>query len=72
MVTHFIQLQNLLSLIDSSRSVFLNRGSTEPLVFDGAVSGVWWKSFNTLTLSRAYPGGRWPLDFERNIGRRKT
>ena len=50
------------------RRVFLNRGSTEPLVFDGAFFGVRWKSFNTLTLS----GGRWPLGFGRKIGRRKT
>ena len=47
-----------------TRAVFLNRGSTEPLVFDGAVSGVRWKSFKILTLSGEYPGGCWPLDFE--------
>ena len=45
------------------KSVFLNRGSTEPLVFHGAVSGVRWKSFKILTLLGAYPGDRWPLDF---------
>ena len=54
------------------RTVFLNRGSTEPLMFDGAVSGVQLKSFNILTLLEAYPVGRWPLDFERklDVGRR--
>ena len=65
--------------------MLLNRGSTEPLVFDGAVSGVRWKSFNIPTLSGAVghliSGGKLDVgrrsdlffwsspDFERKIGR---
>ena len=55
------------------RTVFPYRSSTEPLVFDGAVSGVRWKSFKILTLLRVYPGGRWPVDFggvNSDVGRR--
>ena len=52
-------------------TVFVNRGLTEPLLFDGAVSEVRWKFLRILTLSWAYPGGRWPLDFgeELDVGR---
>ena len=41
-------------------------------MFDGGVSGVRWKSFKILTLSGAYPGGHWPLDFggKLDVGRR--
>ena len=56
----------------STNTVFFNRDLTEPLVFDGTVSGVRWKSFKILTLSGVYSGGHWPLDFGGEIGRRKT
>ena len=52
-------------------TVLLNRGSTEPLVFDGAVSGVRWKSFKILTFSGAYPGGRWLLDLGEKLDVRR-
>ena len=47
-------------------AVFLNRGSTELLVFDGAVSGVRWKSFKILTLSGAYSGAAGHLILGKN------
>ena len=56
----------------STNAEFLYRGSTEPRLFEGAVSGIRWKSFKILTPSGAFPEGRWPLDFEGKIGRRKT
>ena len=50
-------------------SVFLNRSSTESLVFNGDVSGVRWKSFKILTLSGAYTGDRLILGGKLDVGR---
>ena len=52
--------------------VFLSRGLTKLLVFDEAVSGVWWKSFNILTLSGRTQGAAGYLILGRklDVGRR--
>ena len=56
-----------------NQTVFLNRGSTEPLVFDGAISGVCWKVFKILTLSQGrIQGAAGPLILggKLDVGRR--